>query len=75
MMNWLPQLDWRFSACLCAVCLALFAWAFIAHDLFGVMIGGISALTNFASAMFSYSIQPLIKRERRQHLISLTLGD
>jgi hypothetical protein len=75
MMNWLPQLDYRFSAILCVLCLALFVWAFVTNDLFGVMICGISALTNFASAVFSYSIQPLIKRERRQHLISLTLGE
>ena len=74
-MNWLPQLDYRFSAFLGVICVALFAWAFISNDLFGIMVGGISAVTNFASALFSYSILPLIKRERRQHLISLTIGD
>jgi hypothetical protein len=74
-MNWLPQIDYRFSTFMCAACIVLFALAVLANDLFGVLVCGMSAFTNFASAVFTYSTKDLIGTERRQTLIRLTVGE
>jgi hypothetical protein len=75
MMNWIPQIDWRFSGVLCAVCVILFVWAGIQNDYFGVLVCSISAVTNFACAVFSYTIRDIVRQERRQHFIQLTIGE
>jgi len=75
----LPNLDYRVNVGAGAICILLFAWAYMSNDIFGLGISVISGITNFASALFNYTFNTVIEKQKRlddrQFLIQQTVGE
>ncbi len=72
MMNWFSHPDaWKLSAALGVISLILLMGSSSASAL---AINFLSFWINAACAIFNYSIRDLVRNERRQHLIQLTIG-
>jgi len=73
MMNWFSHPDaWKLSAILGVISLILLIFSTSTN---GIIINFLSFWINGACAIFNYSIRDLVQKERRQHLIQLTIGE
>jgi hypothetical protein len=73
MMNWFAHPDaWKVSAALGVISLILLIFS---TSVSGIAINFLSFWINGACAIFNYSIRDLVQKERRQHLIQLTIGE
>lgn len=74
MMNWFsyPDTAWKLSAFLGVISLILLVFS---TSTSAVTINFLSFWINGICAIFNYSIRDLVRNERRQHLIQLTIGE
>jgi hypothetical protein len=73
MMNWFSHPDaWKLSAALGVISLVLLVFSTSAS---GLTINFLAFFINFVCAIFNYSTRDLVQKERRQHLIQLTIGN
>ena len=63
---------WKVSAALGVISLILLIFSTSAS---GIVINFLSFWINGACAIFNYTIRDLVRNERRQHLIQLTIGN